>query len=137
MNERADILERTELVSLRVIWMYSALPEATESRVEGKQVLRSGTSVGAHVGEAKRSRSRAEMISKTDVALQELEEAIDWMELLVESVIVKARRLFELIIHDSSFIIHHFLIPCFSAFTLVARMAVNSFRYDIKPQRKK
>ncbi len=44
MNERADILERTKLFSLRVIRMYSALPETTESRVIGKQILRSGTS---------------------------------------------------------------------------------------------
>ena len=76
--------------------MYSALPETTESRVIGKQILRSGTSVGAHVREGKRSRSQAEMISKTEVALQELEETIYWMELLVESGIVKARRLSEL-----------------------------------------
>ncbi len=93
MNQRADILERTKLFSLRVIRMYSALPETTESRVIGKQILRSGTSVGAHVREGKRSRSQAEMISKTEVALQELEETIYWMELLVESGIVKARRL--------------------------------------------
>ena len=95
-DERADILERTKLFSLRVIRMYSALPETTESRVIGKQILRSGTSVGAHVREGKRSRSQAEMISKTEVALQELEETIYWMELLVESGIVKARRLSEL-----------------------------------------
>ena len=96
MNERGDILERTKLFSLRVIRMHSSLPETTESRVIGKQILRSGTSVGAHVREGKRSRSKAEMISKTEVALQELEETIYWMELLVESGIVKARRLSEL-----------------------------------------
>ena len=96
MNQRADILERTKLFSLRVIRMYSTLPETTESRVIGKQILRSGTSVGAHVREGKRSRSQAEMISKTEVALQELEETIYWMELLVESGIVKARRLSDL-----------------------------------------
>ena len=93
MDERADLLERTKLFSLRVIRLYSALPETTECRVIGKQILRSGTSVGAHVREGKRSRSKAEMISKTEVALQELEETIYWMELLVESGIVKPRRL--------------------------------------------
>ena len=76
MDERADLLERTKQFSLRVIRLYSALPETTECRVIGKQILRSGTSVGAHVREGKRSRSRAEMISKTEVALQELEETI-------------------------------------------------------------
>ena len=91
-----DLLERTKQFSLRVIRLYSALPETTECRVIGKQILRSGTSVGAHVREGKRSRSQAEMISKTEVALQELEETIYWMELLVESGIVKAKRLSEL-----------------------------------------
>ena len=91
-----DLLERTKQFSLRVIRLYSALPETTECRVIGKQILRSGTSVGAHVREGKRSRSKAEMISKTEVALQELEETIYWMELLVESGIVKPRRLSEL-----------------------------------------
>ena len=96
MDERVDLLERTKQFSLRVIRLYSALPETTECRVIGKQILRSGTSVGAHVREGKRSRSKAEMISKTEVALQELEETIYWMELLVESGIVKAKRLSEL-----------------------------------------
>lgn len=95
MDERVDLLERTKQFSLRVIRLYSALPETTECRVIGKQILRSGTSVGAHVREGKRSRSKAEMISKTEVALQELEETIYWMELLVESGIVKPRRLSE------------------------------------------
>ena len=44
MDERGDILERTKLFSLRVIRLYAALPETTECRVIGKQILRSGTS---------------------------------------------------------------------------------------------
>ncbi len=97
MDERVGILERTKLFSLRVIRMYAALPETIEAGVIGKQILRSGTSVGAHVREGKRSRSDAEMISKTEVALQELEETIYWMELLAESGIVQAKLLSELI----------------------------------------
>ncbi len=73
------MLERTKLFSLRMIRMLAALPETTEARVMEKQILRSGTSVGAHVREGKRSRSEAEMISKTEVAVQELEETfIGW-----------------------------------------------------------
>jgi len=59
----------------------------------GKQLLRSGTSVGAHYNEAVRSRSDAEFISKLEGGLQELEESIYWMELLVESGIIKTERL--------------------------------------------
>ena len=58
----------------------------------GKQILRSGTSVGAHVREGKRSRSDAELISKIEGGLQELEETVYWLELLTESGIVKAAR---------------------------------------------
>ena len=89
MDEKQGIVERTKLFALRIIRLYSSLPKTTEAQVIGKQVLRSGTSVGAHVREGKRSRSDAEMISKVEGALQELEETMYWLELLGESGIVK------------------------------------------------
>jgi len=55
-----------------------------------------GTSVGAHYREPVRSRSDAEFISKVEGGLQELEESVYWMELLVESGIIKSERLEEL-----------------------------------------
>jgi four helix bundle protein len=91
------ILERTKLFALRIIRLCSALPRSVESQVIGKQVLRSGTSVGAHLREGKRSRSDAEMISKIESALQELEETIYWLELLSDSGIIKTGRLSELL----------------------------------------
>lgn len=63
----------------------------------GKQVLRSGTSVGAHYREACRARSTAEFISKIEGGLQELEETVYWLELLTESGIVKGELLLPLI----------------------------------------
>jgi len=96
MNEKPLILERTKLFSLRIIRLYSSLPKTNEAQVIGKQVLRSGTSVGAHIREGKRSRSDAEMISKTECALQELEETMYWLELLSESGIVKSEMLSDL-----------------------------------------
>lgn len=96
MNERTEIVERTKLFALRIIRLYSSLPKTTEAQVMGKQILRSGTSVGAHVREGKRARSEAEMISKTEGALQELEETIYWLELLTDSSIVKAELLSDL-----------------------------------------
>lgn len=68
-----------------MIRLYTALPKTTEAQVIGKQMLRSGTSVGAHYREAVRSRSDAEFVSKIEGGLQELEEAIYWMELLEET----------------------------------------------------
>ncbi|MEW6237038.1 MAG: four helix bundle protein [Candidatus Omnitrophota bacterium] len=95
-NENHGILQRTKDFALRIIRLYTALPKTTEAQVIGKQILRSGTSVGAHVREGKRSRSDAEMISKTEGALQELEETIYWLELLVDSGIVKTELLSDL-----------------------------------------
>ena len=92
-NQKMDLMVRTKKFALRIIGLYCALPKSTEAQVIGRQVLRSGTSVGAHVREGKRSRSDAEMVSKTEGALQELEETSYWLELLVESNIVKGERL--------------------------------------------
>ncbi len=91
-----DLRERTKAFALRIIRMYSALPKTTEAQVLGKQVLRSGTSAGAHYREAYRSRSPAEFISKIEGGLQELEETSYWLELLVDSGIVPQKRLADL-----------------------------------------
>jgi four helix bundle protein len=88
-----DILDRTKEFALRIIRLFGALPKTTEARVIGRQILRSGTSVGAQLREGKRSRSDAEMISKTESALQELEETAYWLELLAESEVVEADKL--------------------------------------------
>jgi len=82
---------------LRVIRLYSALPKRTEAQVLGKQLLRSGTSVGAHYREASRARSDAEFISKLEGGLQELAESIYWMELIVESEIFPVAQMTDLI----------------------------------------
>jgi four helix bundle protein len=86
---RNHIPHRTKEFALGVIRLFSTLPKGFAAEVIGKQVLRSATSVGAHVREGKRARSVAEMISKTDVALQELEETIYWLELLADADIVQ------------------------------------------------
>jgi four helix bundle protein len=93
MRERQDLRERTKQFALQIVKIYSSLPKTTEAQIIGKQVLRSGTSVGAHYREAARARSNAEFISKIEGALQELDETGYWFELLVESGIVTKERL--------------------------------------------
>lgn len=88
-----DLKTRTKSFALRIIQMYVALPKSAEAQVLGKQVLKSGTSVGAHYRESVRARSDAEVISKLEGGLQELEETQYWLELLSESGIVLADRL--------------------------------------------
>ncbi len=88
-----DLRERTKLFGLRIVRMFVALPKTEEARVLGKQVLRSGTSVGANYREAHRSRSTAEFIAKLGDCLKELDETAYWLELLTESNIVPAQKL--------------------------------------------
>lgn len=82
-----DLLQRTKEFALRIIRLYAALPKTTEAQVLGKQVLRSGTSIGAHYREASRAKSDADFISKIETALQELDETYYWLELIVEAKI--------------------------------------------------
>ncbi len=84
---------RTKEFALRVIRLYTKLPKTGEGQVIGKQLLRSGTSVGAHYREGFRARSTAEFISKLGGGQQELEESIYWMELLIEAEIIPEDRL--------------------------------------------
>lgn len=95
-GEMRDLKARTKEFALRVIRLYGALPKSVEAQVIGKQVLRSGTSVGAHYREGTRARSDAEFISKLEGGLQELDETSYWLELLAESGIVPENRLSEL-----------------------------------------
>jgi four helix bundle protein len=88
-----DLKIRTRSFALRNIRLFAQLPNKTEAQVIGKQVLRSGTSVGAHYRESCRARSDANFISKLEGGLQELEETLYWRELLSEAEIVSKERL--------------------------------------------
>ena len=91
--KESDLKSRTKSFALRVIKLYSALPKSVEAQVIGKQLLRSGTSVGAHYHEAQRAKSTADFVSKIEGALQELEETVYWLELLADAEIVQPDRL--------------------------------------------
>ena len=89
----SDLRLRTRAFAIRIVRLYTSLPKAAEAQVLGKQLLRSGTSVGAQYHEATRSRSNAEFISKIESGLQELEESIYWLNLLIDCGIVKKEKL--------------------------------------------
>jgi four helix bundle protein len=73
--------------------MFASLPNTAVAQVLGKQVLRSGTSVGANYREVSPARSKAEFISKCGDALRELEESAYWMELLVNAGVASSDQL--------------------------------------------
>jgi four helix bundle protein len=91
--DRQDLRHRTKSFALRIIKLYTSLSKSTEAQVIGHQVLRSGTSVGAHYHEACRAKSSADFISKLEGGLQELEENIYWLDLIVEADILAQERL--------------------------------------------
>ena len=91
-----ELRDRTKRLALRVIRLFTALPTTEEARVLGRQLLRSGTSVGANYREACRARSDAELISKLSIVEQELDETLYWLELLVEATIMTAKQLDDL-----------------------------------------
>jgi len=94
---RTDLKVRTKHFALRIIRLYSALPTGVAAQTIGKQMLRSGMSVGEQYREGCRTRSDAEFISKIESALQELEETTYWLELRTDAEIVKVERLKELL----------------------------------------
>lgn len=79
------IVEKSKAFALRVIKLSQFLREEKKEYVLSKQVLRSGTSIGANVKEAIRGQSRADFYSKINIALKEASETEYWIELLYES----------------------------------------------------
>ena len=89
--------DRTKAFALRIIRLYVGLPPTDVARVLGKQLLRSGTSVGANYREGCHSRSTAEFVAKLQLCLMEMGESIYWLELLSEGGIVNPENLVDLI----------------------------------------
>ena len=93
-----DLKPRTKDFALRIIRMYSTLSRGdTVAQVLGRQVLRSGTSVGANYREASRGRSKAEFIAKIGDCLKEIEETDYWLELLIDSGCVPSESMADLL----------------------------------------
>lgn len=95
-EKQQDLGERTTDFALRIVRMFTQLPKSEEARVIGRQVLRSGTSIGANYREARRARSDAEFVSKIGDCLKETDETTYWLELLVRSEIVPPAKLAKL-----------------------------------------
>lgn len=88
-----ELRKRTKQFAIRIVKLFRALPRSREASVLGAQVLRSGTSVAANYRAVCRARSKAEFISKIGVVVEEADETVFWLELLVETGIVKAARM--------------------------------------------
>ena len=79
------IVDKSKAFALRIIKMYRYLCKEKKEFVLSKQVLRSGTSIGANVKEAVRGQTKPDFYAKMNVALKETSETEYWLELLHES----------------------------------------------------
>jgi four helix bundle protein len=86
-----DLKLRTKQFALRVIRLVENLPKGRTADVLGRQLLRSGTSVGANYRSACRARSKADFQSKMGIVEEETDESAYWMELIIEASLMKPK----------------------------------------------
>lgn len=87
MESKKENILRTKsfAFAVRIVKLYKYLSEKKKEFVLSKQILRSGTSVGANIREANNGESKADFIHKLSIALKEIDETIYWLELLRET----------------------------------------------------
>lgn len=95
-----ELLQRTKNFALRIIKLVNALPNSIAGRKIGDQLIRSGTSVAANYRAACRGRSKAEFIAKLGIVEEEADESAFWMELIIESELLK-RNLVENLLQEA------------------------------------
>ena len=79
---------KTKAFAVRIVRFYKYLTEEKKENVLAKQILRSGTSIGANTRERKNAQSKADFVNKLAIALKEADETQYWLELLVESELI-------------------------------------------------
>src|SRR5207248_6600519 len=121
-----ELKRRTKQFGLRVIRLYRALPRNGEAQVIGRQLLRSGTSVGANYRAVCRARSSAEFVSKLGIVIEEADESLYWLEMLLDSGTVRANRLGALMAEAGE------LISIFAAARQTARQSLKKSKFEIQ-----
>ena len=96
-----DLRERTRSFAIRVMRLGDSLPHTRSANVVAYQLIKAGSSVGAHYREAMRARSDSEVISKFEGALMELEESAYWLS-AVEGLDLVPRKLLEPLLTETS-----------------------------------
>ena len=89
MVNNDELKSRTKNFSLRVIKLVESLPQTQTAKILGNQLLRSATSVAANYRAACRAKSNADFIAKMGIVEEEADESVYWIEMLVETNLVK------------------------------------------------
>ncbi len=90
MNEQ-EFKDRTKRLGIQIIRLLEELPRNRTTDVLARQLLRSATSIGANYRAACRGRSKADVIAKLGIVEEEADEALYWLEILVETEHLSAR----------------------------------------------
>ena len=83
--DKIDLRDRTRDFALAIIDLCEALPRTAAGGIIKRQLLRSGTSIGANYSAARRGRSHADFIAKLGIALEEADETVYWLDLIVHA----------------------------------------------------
>ena len=92
-----DLKKRTKNFALRIVKLVESLPDTQTARVIGKQLLRCGTSVAANYRASCRARSKADFISKMGIVEEETDESAFWIEMLIDTNLVKENLVVDLL----------------------------------------
>ena len=92
-----DLKKRLKIFALRIIKLSESLPNNITGKTIGNQIIRSGTSLGANYRSACLGKSDKDFLNKLKMVEEELDETLYWLELIVESGLVKANLLDDLI----------------------------------------
>ena len=87
-TKKIIIADKSKAFALRIIKLFTYLKENKQEYILSRQILRSGTSIGANVRESKNAQSTLDFINKLSIALKEADETAYWLELLYESTIL-------------------------------------------------
>lgn len=85
MKEDNIVKDKSKAFAIRIIKLYQYISETKKECVLSKQVLRSGTSIGANIAESECAASRKDFINKLYIALKECNETLYWLDLLMET----------------------------------------------------
>ena len=93
------LFTKSKAFALRIVRLYKHLRERKES-VIAKQMLRSGTSIGANIAESRYAQSKSDFASKLQITLKEAAETEYWLELLLDSKLVESSPAFDSLCSD-------------------------------------
>jgi four helix bundle protein len=99
-----ELLQRTKQFALRIFSFVGALPQTIQGRAVAAQLIRSGTSVAANYRAACRARSKAEFVAKFGVVEEEADETAFWVELIIETELVRAAKVKPLLTEASEIV---------------------------------